>query len=431
MSAKFRIFAVCFAMITYKKYILDNGLTVVTHEAWDTPLASLNVLYNVGARDEDPSRTGFAHLFEHLMFGGTERVPDFDAVVSSLGGESNAFTSNDYTNYYLTVPLDGLETCLMLEADRMAHLALNAKALGVQQRVVTEEYNQRYMNQPYGDMWLLMRPLCYKVHPYRWPTIGADIRHVGEATLADVQAFHSRFYRPENAILAMAAPMESERMVGLVAQAWGCGEWREECGERPFAREREYPAEPEQQEARRLEVEREVPATAVYMAWPMCGHYDRDFRACDLVSDVLGNGTSSRVYANVVRPGRLVSEADAYISGEAGPGLMAMSAKVLPGVEVDEVVEALRGEAKRLATEGLSAHELEKVQNKYESTFVYSQYKASDRALSLCHYTWLGETALVNSEPEAYRRVTADDVRRAAARVFRDERENVLVIRKK
>ena len=418
-------------MVEYRKEILDSGLTVLTHEASDTPLATVNVLYGVGSRDERPDRTGFAHLFEHLMFGGTKRVPDFDRVVSSLGGECNAFTNTDYTNYYITLPADSLADALMLEADRMGGLELTEKKLHVQQKVVTEEYEQRYMGQPYGDAWLRLRPLCYKVHPYRWPTIGADIRHVGEATLADVQAFHSRFYRPENAILAVAAPMESERMVGLVAHAWGCGEWREERGERPFAREREYPTEPEQQEARRLEVEREVPATAVYMAWPMCGHYDRDFRACDLVSDVLGNGTSSRVYANVVRPGRLVSEADAYISGEAGPGLMAMSAKVLPGVEVDEVVEALRGEAKRLATEGLSAHELEKVQNKYESTFVYSQYKASDRALSLCHYTWLGETALVNNEPEAYRRVTADDVRRAAARVFRDERENVLVIRKK
>ena len=431
MSGKFRIFAVHFVMITYKKYILDNGLTVVTHEAWDTPLATVNVLYSVGARDEDPSRTGFAHLFEHLMFGGTERVPDFDAVVSSLGGENNAFTNNDYTNYYITVPVDGLETSLMLEADRMAHLALNAKALSVQQRVVTEEYNQRYMNQPYGDMWLLMRPLCYKVHPYRWPTIGADIRHVGEATLEDVQAFHSRYYRPANAILAVAAPMESERIIGLVAKAWGCGAWSEESGERCFACEREYPAEPEQREPRRLEVEREVPATALYMAWPMCGHFGKDFRACDLVSDVLGNGTSSRVYGNIVRPGRLVSEADVYISGEAGPGLMVMSAKLLPGVEVDEVAEALRKEARTLVEEGVEEGELEKVQNKYESTFVFSQYKASDRAMSLCHYTWLGNTGLANSEPEAYRRISPADVQRAAREVFRDERENMLVIKGK
>ena len=430
MSGKFCIFAVCFVMITYKKYILDNGLTVVVHEAWDTPLATVNVLYNVGARDEDATRTGFAHLFEHLMFGGTDQVPDFDAVVSSYGGESNAFTNNDFTNYYITVPVGGLETCLSLEADRMAHLSLNAKALSVQQRVVTEEYNQRYKNQPYGDVWLLMRPLCYKVHPYRWPTIGADIRHVSEATLEDVQAFHSRYYRPENAILAVAAPMDSDRMMSLVARAWGSVEWEEENGVWCFAKERKYPEEPEQKEARWLVVEREVPATAVYMAWSMCGHFGRDFRACDLVSDVLGNGTSSRVYSHIVRPGRLVSDGDVYISGDAGPGLLVMSAKLLPGVEEDEVVEAMRREVRILVADGLSERELEKVKNKFESTFVFSQYKASDRALSLCQNTWLGNTDLTNTEPEAYRRITPEDVQRAAAAMFDDRRENVLVIKR-
>lgn len=420
-------------MIDYRKFILPNGLTVLTHEAWDTPLATVNVLYNVGARDEDPQRTGFAHLFEHLMFGGTERVPDFDAVVSSLGGDDNAFTNNDYTNYYITVPLEGLPTALMLEADRMESLALNAKALAVQQRVVTEEYNQRYMNQPYGDIWLQLRPLCYKVHPYRWATIGADIRHVSEATLGDVQAFHERFYLPDNAILAVAAPMKHEAMVAMVAEAWGAGsgEWSVENGERCFAKERPYPAEPVQKEARRLEIRREVPSEAVYLAWPMCSHFDRDFRASDLVSDVLGNGSSSRLYNKIVRPGRLVSEADAYISGEAGPGLMVMSARVLPGVEVERVADALRGEAYALAEKGLAREELEKVQNKYESTFVFSQYKAADRALSLCHYTWLGNTDLANSEAEAYRRITPSEVQRVAREIFRPERENVLIIKKK
>ncbi|MBR1765663.1 MAG: insulinase family protein [Bacteroidales bacterium] len=415
-------------MIEYNKYILDNGLTVVTHEAWDTPMATVNVMYNVGARDEEPSRTGFAHLFEHLMFGGTERVPDFDAVVSGLGGENNAFTNNDYTNYYITLPAEGLSTALALEADRMESLALNAKALAVQQRVVTEEYNQRYMNRPYGDVWMLLRPLCFKVHPYRWATIGADIRHVSEATLADVQAFHSRFYRPDNAILAVAAPMESEAMAVAVEQAWGARriEGREQtpC----YAREREYPQEPVQTAERRMTVRRQVPSTAVYMAWPMGDRFSGRFHACDLVSDVLGNGPSSRVYNNIVRLGQLVTEADVYITGEAGPGLMVMSAKVQPGVEPARVEDALRAEARRLAEDGLEGKELEKVQNKFESNFVFSQYRAADRALSLCHYTWLGDTGLANSEPETYRRVTPEEVQRAAQEVFVDERENVLVV---
>ena len=210
-------------MVSYEKHTLDNGLTVLTHEAWDTPLATVNLLYNVGARDEDPQRTGFAHLFEHLMFGGTPEVPDFDGVLSNLGGESNAFTNNDYTNYYLTLPAGALATALHLEADRMAHLDISQKALEVQQHVVTEEYNQRYTNRPYGDAWLLLRPLCYKVHPYRWATIGADIRHVSEATFDDVRTFHQRYYRPENAILAIAAPLKHSAMLQMVEEAWKAG----------------------------------------------------------------------------------------------------------------------------------------------------------------------------------------------------------------
>ena len=421
-------------MVEYRKCILSNGLTVLTHEAWDTPLATVNILYNVGSRDEDPQRTGFAHLFEHLMFGGTERVPDFDAVVSSLGGDNNAFTNTDYTNYYITVPSEGLATALMLEVDRMHSLALNAKALSVQQRVVTEEYNQRYKNQPYGDVWLQLRPLCYKQYPYRWATIGADIRHVSEATLEDVQAFHERFYRADNAILAVAAPMKHEEMIEKVCETWAAT-CRQNVGgpgnQWSMAQERAYPIEPEQREPRRLEISREVPSEAVYLAWPMCDHFESDFRVCDLISDVLSNGSSSRIYNNIVRPGRLVSEADAYISGEAGPGLMVLSAKVLPGVSVDEVADALRKEARVLTEEDLSEKELEKVKNKYESSFVYSQYKAADRAFSLCHYTWLGDTELVNREPEEYRRVTPEQLRRAARKVFCSDKENMLVIRRK
>lgn len=419
-------------MTKYRKYILDNGLTVLTHEAWDTPLATVNLLYNVGARDEDPQRTGFAHLFEHLMFGGTERVPDFDGTIASLGGDSNAFTNNDFTNYYVTLPAAGLSTALMLEADRMEGLTLNAKTLGVQKRVVTEEYNQRYMNRPYGDMWLLIRPLCYHTHPYRWATIGADIRHVNEATLDDVQTFHHRFYRANNAILSIAAPMHSDEIISEVEKAWDCGSspLPHELDRRCFAREHDYPAEPQQMESRRLEVQREVPSEAIYLAWPMCDHMDKDFKACDLLSDVLSGGNSSRLYNNIVRDGKLVTEADAYITGDAGPGLMVLSAKVREGVEPDTVVEALRQETKRLVDETINTYEWEKVLNKYESTFTFSQYRAADRARALCHYTWLGDTETVNREPEDYRHVTLTELREAAKRLFRPESENLLIYRK-
>ena len=410
-------------MISYKKHLLANGLTVLTHEAWDTPLATVNLLYNVGSRDEEPTRTGFAHLFEHLMFGGTPQVPDFDAVVSSLSGDNNAFTTCDYTNYYTTVPADGLSTVLALEADRMAHLDISPKALDVQQHVVTEEYNQRYMNQPYGDVWLLLRPLCYQVHPYRWPTIGADIRHVSEATLDDVRAFHHRFYRPDNAILAIAAPLQHDDQLKLVEEAWAS----KSIGAPDKATVlRAYPAEPEQTAARSIRVQREVPTSMVYLAYPMGDRESPYFRACDLISDILGNGTSSRLHRRLVVEQGLMTEADACISGEAGPGLLLLSGKLQQGVSADKAVEALRNEAFALARHLVDDYELQKVQNKYENTFVFSHYKASDRALALCHYTWLGDTDLINREPEEYRRVTPALLQEAARKVFNPQHENLL-----
>jgi predicted Zn-dependent peptidase len=415
-------------MISYKKHLLANGLTVLTHEAWDTPLATVNLLYNVGSRDEEPTRTGFAHLFEHLMFGGTPQVPDFDAVVSSLGGDNNAFTTCDYTNYYTTVPADGLSTVLALEADRMAHLDISPKALDVQQHVVTEEYNQRYMNQPYGDVWLLLRPLCYQVHPYRWPTIGADIRHVSEATLDDVRAFHHRFYRPDNAILAIAAPLQHDEQLRLVEEAWTT----QTIGTPEKAiTSRAYPAEPEQTAARSIRVQREVPTSMVYLAYPMGDRESPYYRACDLISDILGNGTSSRLHRRLVVEQGLMTEADACISGEAGPGLLVLSGKLQQGVSADEAVDALRNEAFALAEHLVDNYELQKVQNKYENTFVFSHYKASDRALALCHYTWLGDTDLVNREPEEYRRVTPALLQEAARKVFNPQHENLLYYEKR
>ncbi len=417
-------------MVEYRKHILDNGLTVLTHETWDTPMATVNVLYGVGSRNEDPSRTGFAHLFEHLMFGGTTRVPHFDTVVSSLGGDSNAFTNCDYTDYYITLPAGALATAIALEADRMANLDITQHALEVQQRVVTEEYHQRYMNQPYGDVWLLLRPLCYKVHPYRWPTIGADIRHVGEATLDDVNAFHSRHYRPSNAILAIAAPVSHDEQLRMVADEFERSGLREvghnACGNTPCPKPAQPEPEPVQRAARELHVSRAVPSSKVYLAWHMCGFGSPLFRACDLLTDVLANGKSSRLHRHLVMESGLMSEADACISGEKDPGLLVLSGTLSPGVDVGEGMDALRAEAMRLTTEHIDDYELTKVQNKYENTYLYSQYRAADRALALCHYTWMGDTDLINREPLEYRKVTPDDLMQAALDVFRPDNENSL-----
>jgi predicted Zn-dependent peptidase len=427
--------------VEYSRHTLDNGLRVLLHRDTTTPLVTVNVLYLVGSRDERPDRTGFAHLFEHLMFGGTPRYPDFDAVVDSIAGESNAFTTCDYTNYYMTFPADGLPTALALEADRMAGVRpdisgirvgrFSEEVLEVQKRVVTEEYHQRYMNQPYGDVYLLLRPLCYKVHPYRWPTIGADIRHVQEATMEEVQDFFDRYYRPDNAILCVAGNIDEQETLRMVEEAFGM------AGVRPDINGmRRYPEEPEQREARLLEVGRDVPNDAFYMAWVMSDRYTPDpvsgrplYYAFDALSDVLATGHSSRLYRRMVQEEALLTEVNAFITGDMGPGLFVVTGKLRAGVDFATAEAAVREELDRLAAEPLPDREVEKVANHYENTFVYSQYKASDRAYSLCYYEMMGDVALANSEPEHYRALRPDDLQRVAA-MLTPERCCTLRIRK-
>lgn len=404
-------------MISYKTYILSNGLTLMVMEDASTPLVSVSTLYNVGARDEDPSRTGFAHLFEHLMFGGTRHVPDFDAVVSKVGGDSNAATNNDFTNYYLTVPARFLETALWLESDRMRQLDFSERSLAVQQSVVTEEYHYRYLNQPYGDKWLLLRPLCYKVHPYRWCTIGSDIRHVQEATLDDVESFFYRYYRPNNAIVAVVGPVVADEVAKLVEKWFGDIPAGDDV-------ERHYPQEPEQTSPRHLDVEREVPSNALYLGYLMSDRLHRDFCATDLISDMLSSGTSSRLYNDLVKGRELFTEIDAYITGDNDAGLFVVDGKLKDGVPFDAAKKAVEEHLQRFADETVADDELEKVINRYESTFVYSQYKALDCAMALCYYQRLGHPEWINDEPERYRQVTAYDIARVARSLFAPQRQS-------
>lgn len=405
------------------------------HRDESTPLATVNILYQVGARDEQPDRTGFAHLFEHLMFGGTKRFPDFDLMVDQLGGESNAFTNNDYTNYYLTIPADALEQALELEADRMFRTSgdgstpaqrFDPRVLEVQQRVVTEEYNQRYMNQPYGDVWMHLRPLCYQQHPYRWCTIGADIRHVQEATLQEVEDFFDRWYKPANAILALAGNIGSdEEAMAMVRRHFDSPE----AAEPMRMQDRSYPAEPEQTECRRLTLQREVPANAIYKAWVMEDRWSRNYYAYDMLSDVLSNGDSSRMYRHLVQEKGLFTEVNAYIMGDLGPGLFVMTGKLCEGVEFDLGEAALMNELRELQELPIDEHELQKVKNKFENTFVYSQYKNADRAQSLCYYEMAGHPEWVNEEPGNYRAVSAAQLQEAAKRLT-EERCSTLLIAK-
>ena len=415
-------------MISFSKKTLDNGLRVIIHRDSSTPLVTINILYQVGARNEREDRTGFAHLFEHLMFGGTRRYPDYDLEVDAMGGENNAFTNNDYTNYYLTVPAQHLEQALRLEADRMLGdwdiVNDTWKVLDVQKRVVTEEYHQRYLNQPYGDVWMLLRPLCYKVHPYRWCTIGADIRHVQEATLQDVRDFFDRYYHPSNAILAIAGNVEEDKTLALVEQIFG--KIRRPA---PMARAI-LPQEPMQTQARRMEVERDVPNNAIYKAWMMCDRWSPDYYTYDMVSDVLSNGHSSRMYRRLVQEEGLFSEIDAYLTGELDPGLFVVSGKMQEGVTSERAERAIDEEIAKLQVQPISEKELEKVANKFENTFVYSQYKTADRAHNLCYFEMIGALELVNTEPECYRHVGTADLQRVA-QCLTPERSSTLIINKK
>lgn len=408
-------------MVAYERHILDNGLTVICHHEADTPLVTVNLLYGVGSRDENPHRTGFAHLFEHLMFGGTRAVPDYDLVVNGIGGESNAFTNLDYTNYYLTVPARHLETALRLEADRMHGLDLSIERLQVQQRVVTEEYHQRYLNQPYGDVWMLLRPLSYRQHPYRWCTIGADIAHVQEASLEDVQAFFERYYRPSNAILSVAGAVDVAQTLRWVEQWFGgIADGGDPC------RARHLTPEPDSDKPRRQTVQRPVGADAFYRTYLMCDRHDALFPAMDLVSDILSNGDSSRFHRRLVKEQALFSELDASVTGDVDRGLFLISGKLCDGVTMDDAEQAVDAEVRQLLEQEVTDDELEKVVNKYESTFLFSHYRVADRAHSLCYYQWLGDLQCINDEPDRYRRVTPDTVRAAALRYLEPSHANTL-----
>lgn len=419
-------------MIKYEEDKLSNGLRVVVNRAERTQMAAVNMLYCVGARNENPARTGFAHLFEHLMFRGTKAVPDFDAPLHKASGENNAFTNNDYTDYYITLPKENVETALWLEADRMTGLDITKAKLEAEKRVVIEEYNQRYLNQPYGDMWLLLRELAYRVHPYRWPTIGLTPEHVAGATLEEVRAFYARYYTPANAILSVAVDMEPERVFEL-AQKWFGDEPGGALGEvsgfvRPVD---EIPVEPLQTEARRLEVERDVPATAITIAFPMGARTSRNYYACDILSDVLAGGASARMYQSLVKEKRLFSSVNAYITGDLDPGMFVMTGHLLPEVSVEAGEEALWGELKRLCEGPVGGYELEKVKNKFEAETIFGELNVMNKAMNLGFYAMLGDLPLVNREVEIYRSFEAQELMAEAVATFRPERSSTLIYKRR
>lgn len=398
-------------MIDFEKFELENGLKVIVHKDASTPIVAMNILYDVGARDENPDKTGFAHLFEHLMFGGSANIPKYDVPLENAGGENNAFTNNDITNYYLTIPKQNLELAFWLESDRMLDLAFSEKSLDVQRNVVIEEFKQSYLNQPYGDVWLLLKPLAYKTHPYMWSTIGKDISHIENATMADVKAFYKNYYNPNNAILSIAGDIDIKEITKLTQKWFG----PIQSGEK---QKRILTPEPEQKESRQLSVKRDVPVNAIYKAYHMCKRTDSDYYTSDLLSDVLANGNSSRLFFSLVKKRQIFSKINAYISGDMDNGLFIFTGKLVKGVKMDEAEKALNEEIDKLSTIEVSSDELQKVKNKIESTIEFSEINVLDKAMNLAYNELLGNADLINQEIGFYNKVTKKDIQRVARKVF-------------
>jgi predicted Zn-dependent peptidase len=387
-------------------------------------MAAVNILYKVGARNESAHRTGLAHLFEHLMFRGTHEVPDFDTPVQMACGDNNAFTNNDYTDFYITLPVGNIETALWLESDRMTGLDLSQEAIEVEKRVVIEEFRQRYLNQPYGDQNMLLRDMVYKSHPYRWATIGLTPDHIEKASVEEIRDFYRRFYHPSNAILSVSADIEPERVFYLAEK------WFAPIGDRPYAIPSIEP-EPEQQQARRLEVERDVPATTITIAFQMGDRLSRDFFLGDMTSDLLAGGDSARLYERLIKRKRLFASTNAYISGDVDRGMFVFTGQLLPSTTEAEAEAAIWEEIDNMKAGNITEYEVEKVKNKFEANTLFGELNVMNKAMNLGYYEMIGDLGLINREVEIYRSLQATDVADFSKRTFRKENSSTLIYRAK
>lgn len=406
-------------MIEFDRFVLDNGLRVLVHEDHSTPMAVVNVLYDVGARDENPEKTGFAHLFEHLMFGGSIHIPDYDEPLQRAGGENNAYTTNDLTNYYCQVPAENIETAFWLESDRMLSLAFSKKSLDVQRKVVCEEFKEHYLNKPYGDVWHKMRELAYTRHPYRWMTIGKELSHVENAHIDDVKQFFFKHYRPVNAILVVTGHVTTEQVKQL-ASKW--------FADIPMGQkyQRSLPQEPEQTLARKLEVHAAVPLDAFIKTWHMDSRLEKGYYAADMITEILGGGGSSRLYQSLVKEKQLFSNLDCYHFGAIDAGLLTVEGKLVKGVKIEDAAMAVDAEIAKLKSTIISEQELQKVKNKTESVIAFEDMSIMSRANSLALYELLGDANMMNTELQKYHAITIEDIQTYCKKIFREENSNTL-----
>lgn len=406
-------------MIKYERFVLDNGLRVIVHEDHSTPMAVVDVMYDVGARDENPIKTGFAHLFEHLMFGGSINIKDYDDPLQMAGGENNAYTTNDLTNYYIQLPADNLETAFWLESDRMLSLAFSEKSLNVQRKVVSEEFKEHYINKPYGDVWHKLRELSYKQHPYKWMTIGKDLSHIENAKLTDVKEFFFKHYRPVNAVLVVSGHVNTDQVKRL-SEKWFSPI---PMGEKYL---RNLPAEPKQTEARLLTIEADVPLDAFFKTWHMASRLSKGYYAADLLSDIMSGGGSSRLYQALVKERQLFSNIDCHHMGSVDTGLLTIEGKLVKGVKMEEAEKAVQEEVEKIKSDLVSESELEKVKNKTESMIAFEDMTVMNRANSLATYELLGDAEMMNTELNRYQQITTADIKNVAQEIFKDSNSNTM-----
>lgn len=406
-------------MIQFEKFVLANGLRVIVHQDTSTPMAVMNIMYDVGARDEDPGRTGFAHLFEHLMFGGSVNIPNYDEPLQMAGGENNAYTTNDLTNYYIQLPEQNLETAFWLESDRMLSLAFDEKSLETQRKVVCEEFKEHYLTKPYGDVWHKMRELAYTAHPYKWMTIGKELSHIENAQLEDVKNFFFKHYRPVNAVLVVAGNVTTEKVKEL-AEKW--------FGDIPSGEKyvRNLPQEPEQTAERRLEIKAKVPLDALYKCWHMGSRLDKSYHATDLMTDILSGGGSSRLYQSLVKEKKLFSNIECHHFGSTDNGLVVIEGKLVKGVTIEDAENAVEEELEKMRTALVSENELQKVKNKTESMITFEDMSVMSRANSLAYYEILGDATWMNDELGKYAAVTTQDILEQSRKIFRKENCNTI-----
>ncbi len=411
-------------MLNYNKFFLENGLTVLFIQDKTTPLAVVNTIYDVGARDESKNKTGFAHLFEHLMFGGSINISDFDTPLQLAGGENNAFTSNDITNYYNVLPAKNIETALWLESDRMLSLSFTQKSLDVQKNVVIEEFKQRYLNQPYGDVWLELRPLTYRKHPYQWATIGKEISHIENATITDVKSFFTKHYSPSNAILCIAGDFELNEVKSMVKK------WYNEI---PAGQKycRNIVREPKQKKFREKTIYRNVPANSFYYAFKMPGRLDPDFLTIDVISDALGRDKSSRLYNSLKKELKLVSSINSFITGSIDDGLLIISGKLNDNISFEKLDKAIWEEINLLLSHNLSKNDLNRIMNKIRTSKEFENMGILNQAMNLCYYELLGDADMINKESNIYNQIEVNDINRVAKSILKKSSCSLLKVRKK